>query len=157
MKNRIVIFEVVKGSYQNEDCERKLLNYVLNNSNKTGRSLVSVKNVLYHSFDGLVAQFENVNRLYCNEGRRLWHFVVSVKKIGIIDDMDTLELAKEVMSKFEGHQMVAAVHLDNPNTFHAHIVMSHINVLTGKRLSVPYSFFKNVEYEINAFAEQKFA
>jgi hypothetical protein len=82
---------------------------------------------------------------------------VSVKKIGIIDDMDTLKLAEKVMSKFEGHQMVAAVHLDNPNTFHAHIVMSHINVLTGKRLSVPYSFFKNVEYEINAFAEQKFA
>lgn len=82
---------------------------------------------------------------------------MSIKKNGIIDRYEIAELAEYIILKFQGHQLVAAVHIDNENTYHAHIIMSHINVFTGKKFSVPYYFFNALSDDINDYIEREFA
>jgi hypothetical protein len=150
------IFKVAEGTYDNKGCERNVLNYVLNNGNKTSRGYVSTKNVFYNSFESLVAQFENVNKAYGNNGRRLWHLIVAIKRNGVAYIDDTLDMAEYVISKFPGHQVVSAVHIDNENSYHAHIVVSHINVVTGKRFSQPVYFFNKIADEVDDILDKRF-
>lgn len=148
--NDFAILKIADGEYINDSCERNVIRYILN-FEKTNNHLIRTRNIYANGPESIITQFENVNLAYNNEGKKLWHFILSMKRNGIICEYDFTEVVEFLIGKLPEHQIVAAIHTNSKTTIHAHIVMSHINFMTGRKFSMPYSYFNNIENEVNAY------
>lgn len=124
------ILKFCNGKNRGPDAIRKGLNYILNPC-KTNPSLIATNGV---SADSPAEDIETVQFLLGkNTGRRYIHFVISFDKN--VRDTVAYNVACNCAEYFsDSYQYVLAVHTNTDN-LHAHIILSTVNIRTGKKFS----------------------
>ncbi len=124
------MLKFANGKNRGTDAIRKSIAYILN-PGKTNSSLIAINGV---SVDSPAEDIETVQLLLGkNTGRRYIHMIISFdRNVSVTTAYDVACSAAEYFA--ENYQYVLAMHTNTANV-HAHIVLSAVNIRTGKKFS----------------------
>ena len=127
----MAIIEFINGKNRNYSGMKRSTNYILR-VDKTNLGLYSGHNCdPDHAYENFVL----TKRLFNKEsGRQYVHFVQSFSDRENVDEKTVKKIADELllMEKFNGFQVLYAVHTDTDN-LHTHFILNTVNSETGEK------------------------
>lgn len=90
-------------------------------------------------------QMREVNLLNSNNGRALWHFILSFDRYNehYITPMTAYNIGRKILAFVDGHQAVYAVHEDTGN-LHIHFMVNATDFYTGRKIENKRETFENI-------------
>ena len=90
-------------------------------------------------------QMREVNLLNSNNGRALWHFILSFDRYNehYITPMTAYNIGRKILALVDGHQAVYAVHEDTGN-LHIHFMVNATDFYNGRKIENKRETFENI-------------
>lgn len=139
-------FIVINKEYQDDGAVFEQLFLYITRTDKAISNLIGSQ-YLYPINDAVSIgrQMREVLKLNSGNGRALWHFVLSFDNYteSNITPVMAYNIAGRMLTLFDGHQAVYAVHEDTDN-LHVHFMINATNFYTGRKIENKRDTFENI-------------
>lgn len=139
-----------KNSYRKYSDVENVINYVLQDNKRKKDDIWNSISTYSESKEGIIKDFHKLKRLYDKtDGLQLKHLVLSWKTRPNICRKKLRKLIKHTMSFWgNDYQVVYAVHENNPDNWHMHIVLNSVSN-SGYKIQITQQTIKKFKRKFN--------
>lgn len=139
-------FIVINKEYQDDGAVFEQIFLYITRTDKAISSLIGSQ-YLYPVNDAVSIgrQMREVLKLNSGNGRALWHFVLSFDNYTESDITPVMayNIAGRILTLFDGHQAIYAVHEDTDN-LHVHFMINATSFYNGRKIENKRDTFENI-------------
>ena len=143
----MALVKLADGTYDDDHAVNDVINYI---TRPAHYSEIFCNNLVPGSTEDMIQQIYNYQYAYGKtSGKRIYHFIIAFDDRELFDIDFTEHLFVLLFNKyFSEYQCIAAIHRNTDN-LHIHFAFSPVNIYTGLKFSRHYSFFNELQAEIN--------